>query len=74
MDQQTPLITKIACPEYIEGLEKINFSSMYIPKLKDVSERLKNLSGWTLLPTDRIVSNAIFFDMLSQRQFPIIRK
>ena len=74
IEQQKHLVIKVACSEYIEGLEKINFPSMYIPNSHDISERLKDLSGWSLIPVDKIVSNGIFFEMLCKKQFPVIRK
>lgn len=74
IDQQTPLVRKYACPEYLEGLKKIDFPNELIPSLKYVSEKLSTLTGWSLVPADQIIPCSNFFSLLAEKKFPIIRK
>lgn len=73
LTQQLPLVRAVACPEYIEGLEKLNFLPDYIPSIDEMSKKLMQLSGWSLEPVDILVPSQAFFEMLAQKRYPTIR-
>ena len=66
-------INSYACIEYIEGLSMLNINRGYIENLEEISERTRRESGWTLELVDGLVSSEIFFNMLSDRVFPVVR-
>ena len=70
--QQLPLVKKVACKEYLEGLGLLNLSIDRIPEIAKVSSKLFNITGWNLIPVDTLVSNRKFLYMLSNKQFPVI--
>jgi phenylalanine-4-hydroxylase len=71
--QQLPLVKKYACKEYLNGLEKINFSQDYVPQLEEVSDKLFKICSWSLEATDKMCSPTDFFTKLSRKVFPVIR-
>ncbi len=69
-ERQRRIIPGKACAEFIEGLDKLEFSSQQIPQLPDVSQRLKALTGWQVVPVAALISAREFFELLAQRSFP----
>ena len=54
--------TKIA-KVYLDGFKSLNIGNSKIPKIKDISDRLKEVSGWTLIPvTGLLKPKEIFSD------------
>ncbi len=70
IEYQDKLINGRACNEFIEGLEKVNFSRTRIPKLKDVSHEINKYTGWKLIRVDGLVHPKEFFDLLARKIFP----
>lgn len=73
LSQQLPLVKRFACFEYLDGLEKLNFSFDHIPSISEMSKKLMRLSGWSLDSVDTLVPSRVFFEMLSQKRYPTIR-
>ncbi|OGT54594.1 MAG: phenylalanine 4-monooxygenase [Gammaproteobacteria bacterium RIFCSPHIGHO2_12_FULL_41_15] len=69
-DRQIKAIQKRACDEYINGLEMLNISSELIPQCKTLSDRLKQLTGWSVVPVEALISFEKFFELLSNKCFP----
>lgn len=74
MAQQMLLIRKYACPEYIEGLNRLKLPLDAIPDIRYVATRLENFTGWALRPVDGLISGRNFFRMLSDRIFPVVTR
>lgn len=70
--QQLPIVKKIACREYLEGLNILDLQIDTIPKLKEVSAKLTNLTGWSLIPVNTIIPHQKFFCMLADKKFPVV--
>ncbi|MBN8523512.1 MAG: hypothetical protein J0M23_06650 [Rickettsiales bacterium] len=70
--QQLPLVLKVACKEYIEGLKLLNLPGDKIPELSKISSRLTNLTGWSLVPVNMLIPNKKFFYMLAEKKFPVV--
>lgn len=70
--QQLPIVSKIACKEYLEGLELLKLSIDRIPNISEVSAKLYSFTGWNLIIVDNLISNRIFLQMLANKQFPVI--
>lgn len=74
MLQQTPIVEKYACEEYIVGLKKINFPTDQVPSLEYVSSKMRDYTGWGLKPVERIIECSDFFNLLSEKTFPAIQR
>ncbi|MBL4601112.1 MAG: phenylalanine 4-monooxygenase [Emcibacteraceae bacterium] len=60
-----------ACDEFIDGLEILNLDQGGVPKLSDVSEKLKELTGWTLVPVPALIPDNVHFYHLANKRFPV---
>ena len=68
--RQIDLLPKRACDEFIQGLDLLALTSDRIPQLPDLSQRLKKLTGWEIVPVAALISAREFFGLLAHRQFP----
>jgi phenylalanine-4-hydroxylase len=59
-----------ACREYLEGFEIIGLQDDRLPKLSDITERLKPRTGWSTTPVSGFLPAEAFFEMLAARMFP----
>ncbi len=68
--KQKELLPGRACSEFLEGLEKLDFSETKIPALKDIDSILNKTTGWNVVRVDGLVPEREFFEFLSQKKFP----
>lgn len=59
-----------AIPEFFEGLEKVGFDPTRIPDFDEVNLRLKQLTGFEVVPAPGIVDDTVFFQLIADRKFP----
>ncbi|MEM8789573.1 MAG: phenylalanine 4-monooxygenase [Pseudomonadota bacterium] len=59
-----------ACPEFLAALDQLQLSEAGIPDMAHLSDRLKPLTGWQVVPVTDLVPDEIFFDHLANRRFP----
>ncbi|MGE3610093.1 MAG: phenylalanine 4-monooxygenase [Bacteriovoracaceae bacterium] len=68
--RQTEIIKNRACPEFIEGLEKIQFSTDRIPQHNEINQRLKEFTGWQVEVVPALIPAKEFFTLLANKKFP----
>lgn len=68
--RQMKLLPGIASEEYMQGLNALGMDAECIPQLLDVSQRLRNLTGWEVVPVEALISAREFFELLAARRFP----
>jgi len=59
-----------AVEAFHEGLHETGFSENFIPRFKEVNERLEKLTGWKIQEVPGIVADDVFFKLLSEKKFP----
>lgn len=59
-----------ACPEFLDALGTLRLSERGVPDMARLSERLRPLTGWTVVPVTDLVPDEVFFDHLANRRFP----
>jgi len=59
-----------ACSDFLTAMDKLELSPGGIPDMNRLSERLKKLTGWTVVPVAELVPDDIFFDHLANKRFP----
>lgn len=59
-----------ACPEFLQALPKLRLSERGIPDMARLSDRLRRLTGWQVVPVIELVPDDVFFDHLANRRFP----
>lgn len=70
IEAQKKLLPGRACDEYLQGLENVNFPETRIPTLKEISDQVKQFTGWKLMRADGLVHPKDFFGLLSRKTFP----
>jgi phenylalanine-4-hydroxylase len=69
-DRQIENLPGKAIPEFFEGLGKVGFSRDRIPNFEEVNRKLKPLTGFEVVAAPGIVDDALFFQLIANKQFP----
>lgn len=69
--RQLKIVDGVACDEFANGLRLLDLPTDKIPQLPDVSEVLKNTTGWQCEPVNALIGFGEFFKLLSERKFPV---
>jgi phenylalanine-4-hydroxylase len=69
-ERQFALLRHRAAPEIIKCLEELNLCQQKIPTFDSLNTRLKQATGFSLVPVSGFIPAHLFFKLLSQRQFP----
>ncbi len=70
IERQTEIVKTRACPEFLEGLEKIGFSRDRVPQHTEINRRLKDFSGWEVEVVPALIPAKEFFTLLANKRFP----
>lgn len=68
--RQTQTVKTRACSEFLEGLERIGFSTEHIPQHTEINTRLRKLSGWEVEVVPALIPAKEFFTLLANKKFP----
>ncbi len=68
--RQQKMLEGRACDEFMDGLETLKLSDRGIPNFTDLSERLRAVTGWSVVAVPDLVPDEVFFDHLANRRFP----
>jgi len=68
--RQEAIIQNRACDEFINGLKLLDLPHHRMPSIKEVSDKLESITGFTLEPVPEIISYDAFFNLLAERRFP----
>lgn len=69
-ERQIKIIDGRACDAYLAGIERLSLSADHIPQCMEVSKRLGELTAWSVVPVEALISFKEFFDLLASKQFP----
>ncbi|WP_159865475.1 phenylalanine 4-monooxygenase [Novosphingobium sp. 9U] len=69
---QSALAARYAAPQFLEGLAKLD-SAGGIPRFDDANRVLQAETRWTLVAVPGFIPDAVFFDHLAHRRFPVTR-
>jgi phenylalanine-4-hydroxylase len=68
--RQTALAKQHACAEFLEGLRTLGIGDT-IPDFEAVNARLEPLTGWRVVGVPGLIPDAVFYDHLANRRFPV---
>ena len=68
--RQSALLPGRACPEFLDGMTKLNLNDGGIPDFRELNEELRSLTGWEVVAVPDLVPDAAFFNLLAARRFP----
>lgn len=70
VERQTMLAREHACEEFLQGLSTLGIGDS-IPDFESVNARLKPLTGWRIVGVPGLIPDAVFYDHLAHRRFPV---
>ena len=70
VERQTEIVKTRACAEFLEGLERIQFSKTHVPQHTEINRRLKDFSGWEVEVVPALIPAKEFFTLLANKKFP----
>ena len=70
VERRMPQLEQHACAEYLDGFAQIGLQADQLPKLANVSARLRPRTGWSSTPVSGFLPADAFFEMLAARKFP----
>ena len=70
VERQTALAKVHACDEFVQGLETLGIGDS-IPDFAAVNARLEKLTGWRVVGVPGLIPDAVFYDHLAHRRFPV---
>jgi phenylalanine-4-hydroxylase len=69
-ERQMEVVQNRACDEYLAGLKALDMPSDRIPQCGEISEVLKQKTGWSVAPVEAIIPLEDFFTLLANKRFP----
>ena len=68
--RQMELLPGRACTAFMRGLDKLNLDRGGVPDFGEISEELKQQTGWSVVAVPALVPDHVFFYHLANRRFP----
>lgn len=68
--RQMELLPGRVCQPFLDGLDQLGLPSDHVPQPKALSEKLMDLTGWSIEPVPALINFDRFFNLLSQKKFP----
>jgi phenylalanine-4-hydroxylase len=70
VERQSALARAHACQEFLDGLKTLGIGDA-IPDFDAVNARLEPLTGWRIVGVPGLIPDAVFYDHLAHRRFPV---
>jgi phenylalanine-4-hydroxylase len=68
--RQMDILPGRACSAYLNNLEELGLPRDRVPQLPDVSEVLRERTGWEVAPVPALIPFTEFFNLLANKRFP----
>ncbi len=70
INRQNQMVKTKACDQFLEGLDRIQFSQNRIPQHQEINQRLKSFTGWEVEIVPALIPAKDFFTLLANKKFP----
>ena len=70
-ERQRALLPGRACTAFLEAQRMLGFAADAIPRFDTLSRGLRRATGWTLVGVEGLLPEAVFFEHLASRRFPV---
>ena len=67
--RQLEQLQQRAVPEFLQGVRQLELAGGGVPDFARLSERLRRLTGWSVVPVPGLVPEEVFFEHLANRRF-----
>ena len=71
INRQSELHTKRISRAYLDGYEKLGLSNAHVADIKEVSDNIEAISGWSLVPVSGLIPTKEFFYLLINKKYPV---
>ncbi len=68
--RQAGVLPGRVCEAFLKGLDILDFPDDRVPQLKEVDERLNEVTGFGVAPVPALITPKRFFSLLADRKFP----
>ena len=69
-ERQSKLAPRYACLEWVAAIAELD-SAREIPKFDEISNKLRQATGWEIVAVPGLIPDAAFFTHLANRRFPV---
>jgi phenylalanine-4-hydroxylase len=69
-ERQMKLIPGRGCKEFMFGLDRLDLHRGGVPNFNEISEELRGLTGWSVVPVPMLIPDHVFYFHLANRRFP----
>jgi phenylalanine-4-hydroxylase len=69
-ERQSKLVPRYACAEWIAAISSLD-SSEAIPRFDEISNKLRQATGWEIVAVPGLIPDEAFFTHLAGRRFPV---
>ncbi len=67
--RQVSMLSTRAAPAFMEGIDVLRMSKPGIPDFHELSERLNEATGWSVVAVPGLIPDEVFFENLANRRF-----
>jgi phenylalanine-4-hydroxylase len=67
--RQVTMLSNRAAPAFLEGVDVLRMSKPGIPDFDELSGRLRELTGWSVVAVRGLIPDDVFFENLANRRF-----
>lgn len=68
--RQMNILPGRACSAYLAGLERLDLGRGGVPDFDTMSEELRAITGWSVVPVPMLIPDHVFYYHLANRRFP----
>ena len=69
--RQRGLLPRRACSAFLDAQHALGMTPDAIPRFDQLNRHLRTATGWELVGVEGLLPEAVFFDHLAQRRFPV---
>lgn len=68
--RQMDILPGRACTAYLKGLERLDLGRGGVPNFDHISEELRAITGWSVVPVPMLIPDHVFYYHLANKRFP----
>ena len=68
-ERQSAMLPGRVAPAFLDGLDVLRLSKPGVPDFEELSDRLRKLTGWSVVAVPGLVPDEVFFEHMANRRF-----